>query len=90
MLEGDQPNLPWHIQAGMHVYVWAGGERVRRMHLANYKELMRGHPAVATEELTAEHWTTVDDFEKACIEYEEEVTRQTVGWRLHPANTTKK
>lgn len=73
----------------MHVYIWAGGERVRRMHLANYKELMRGRPAVTSEELTAEHWRTIDAFERSCVEHEDKVTRRAEDWRLCPAKPAK-
>lgn len=63
--------LPWHVRVEDHVYIWAGGELVRRMHHSLYAALVHGLP-VSAEILAAEEWTDRESFEKACAEHERE------------------
>lgn len=62
-------DLPWHVRAGQHVYVYAGGQTVRRMHHSFYVLLVHGMP-VEAETLTADHWPTIEAYTAACVEYE--------------------
>ncbi|KAA5836171.1 hypothetical protein F1721_07525 [Saccharopolyspora hirsuta] len=64
-------NLPWHVRAGDHVYIYAGGELVRRMHLTAYQAMAAG-VFVHAEHLAAEHWATIEEFTESCAEHEEQ------------------
>lgn len=69
-MSGDKRvDLPWHVRAGQHVYVYAGGETVRRMHHSFYVLLVHGMP-VESETLVAQRWADIDAFEVACVEHE--------------------
>lgn len=62
-------DLPWHVRAGQHVYVYAGGDTVRRMHHSFYVLMVHGMP-VEAETLTADPWRNIGAFEAACAEHE--------------------
>lgn len=62
-------NLPWHVRVHDHVYIWAGGEFVRRMHWEKFQQLSQGLP-VTSETLQAYGWKYREAFEDACIQHE--------------------
>lgn len=68
-MSGKRTELPWHVQARDHVWIYAGGDKVRRMHVSFYVLLVHGQP-VESQWLTADSWPDIESFEAACVEYE--------------------
>lgn len=64
-------SLPWHVRVSEHVYIWAGGESVRRMPFWHYQALTSGTP-VESEYLVAEDWKSFEEFADACVDHEDQ------------------
>lgn len=67
--------LPWHVRVHDHVFIWAGGDFVRRMHFTFYVLLVHGQP-VQSDLLTADDWVDREAFEQACEDYEKKQVAQ--------------
>ena len=74
-MASPRAHLPWHVRVHEHVYIWAGGELVRRMPFWDYEALNAGIP-VESEYLEAEDWRTFDEFADSCLKHEEEQRRK--------------
>lgn len=70
-------DLPWHVRVHEHVYIWAGGDFVRRMHHSFYVLLVHGMP-VSSELLAAEKWVDRESFEQACEDHEKSQLRKLI------------
>lgn len=70
MSAGD-PRLPWHYASGGHIYVWAGGQLMRRMTPLEYRSLIRGRPTESEWlDLNGSTNLTFDEFSDMCDDYE--------------------
>lgn len=75
-------DLPWHVRVHDHVYIWAGGDFVRRMHFTFYVLLVHGQP-VSSDLLAAQDWVDRESFEKSCEEHEDQEIRKATLYLPH-------
>jgi hypothetical protein len=69
--------LPWHVRVYDHVYIWAGGDYVRRLHFIQFQQLSQGLP-VSGQLLQAGYWKYREAFEDACVQHEKGQTQRLI------------